>query len=145
MTALEIILISVLGVVVVSTFLLYFLNNKKITKAKQKAEEEAKKLKQEQEEKEKKEKEAKEKEKLIPVETENQVVSTASVVETKITEDEVSNSLDAKDIDEKDVIVEDKINKTVEQTEEKPLKEQINELSPKLKTMLFSDILKTKF
>ena len=142
MTTLEIILVVVLSVVVVTTFLLYFINSKKINKkAKLEAEEKAKQK--QDEEKAKKDAEKKEQLDKLKKYDQKQVVEAESDNEEKpavaiITENTVEDNSDEQ---AKQVEISNDTNKDLD----KSVAEQIQDLSPELKAILMTDILKPKF
>lgn len=146
MGTLEIVILVLLSVVILSTFFLYLVNSLKIRKKAKKAKEEQERLKQEEKlEKEKKEQEEKnakkqeeKKTEVIPVKAENSKVETiAEVTPVEPVEEIVDNWETDNNATTKQAVVENNKNLTI--------KEQIDNLSPEMKTIMFTDILKPKF
>ena len=144
MGTLEIVILVLLSVVILSTFFLYLVNSLKIRKKAKKAKEEQERLKQEEKlEKEKKEQEEKnakkqeeKKTEVIPVQAENSKVETVAEVTPVEPVEEVADIVE-ENVTTKQAVVESNKNLTI--------KEQIDNLSPEMKTIMFTDILKPKF
>lgn len=131
MTTLEIVLLSLFAVVLVSILFLFIFNTTKIQLMENKKKEQAKKDKTE-----------------VEKPTENTVQKTENKIEVK-----VENSLNTsptvavvtEDVNKQPIVNEESKKPDVVKQKNKSINQQINELSPELKTILFTDIIKPKF
>lgn len=142
MSILEIILLVAFSIIILTTFLLYYINSRKIQqKAKQLEEQKAKEKREEEKAKMESEKakkvdniDANQPKQVVQVVTDEQTKPTVAVItETPIVVQEDEGQVKQASIEEN------------ESQLDKPLSEQIEDLSPELKAILLTDILKPKF